>query len=65
VVKTGICGPLICKIALGEIHIFISAKLKAWDFAAAGIILNEVESINLFVPAVQTFMGFTEVRPIT
>lgn len=31
----------ICKIAAGEIQIYASARLKAWDFAAAGIILKE------------------------
>ncbi|MGB4438338.1 MAG: inositol monophosphatase family protein [Sedimentibacter sp.] len=31
----------ICKIASGEIQIYVSAKLKVWDFAAAGIILKE------------------------
>jgi myo-inositol-1(or 4)-monophosphatase len=40
--SSGVASLAICRIALGEIHIFISAKLKAWDFAAAGIILNEV-----------------------
>ncbi|MDI3477708.1 MAG: monophosphatase [Epulopiscium sp.] len=38
----GAASLAICKIALGELHIYISAKLRAWDFAAAGIILNEV-----------------------
>lgn len=38
----GAASLAICKIALGEIQVYISAKLKVWDFAAAGIILNEV-----------------------
>ncbi|MBA1335506.1 MAG: Inositol-1-monophosphatase [Firmicutes bacterium] len=38
----GVASLAICKIALGEIQVYISAKLKAWDFAAAGIILQEV-----------------------
>ena len=38
----GVASLAICKIALGEIQIYLSAKLKAWDFAAAGIFLNEV-----------------------
>ncbi|WP_051533946.1 inositol monophosphatase family protein [Desulfitibacter alkalitolerans] len=32
----------LCKIATGELNIYISTNLKSWDFAAAGIILNEV-----------------------
>jgi len=31
----------LCKIATGELNIYISTNLKFWDFAAAGIILNE------------------------
>jgi myo-inositol-1(or 4)-monophosphatase len=38
---SGVASLIMCRIALGEVHIFISAKLKAWDFAAAAIILNE------------------------
>jgi len=38
----GAASLAICKIALGEIQIYLSAKLKVWDFAAAGIVLNEV-----------------------
>ncbi|MFZ5944824.1 MAG: inositol monophosphatase family protein [Bacillota bacterium] len=52
----GAASLAICKIARGEIQIYLSAKLKAWDFAAAGIVLHEVggyydavskESLNL------------------
>ncbi|KAB2953454.1 inositol monophosphatase family protein [Heliorestis acidaminivorans] len=32
----------ICQIALGNIDIYISAKLKSWDFSAATIVLTEV-----------------------
>jgi myo-inositol-1(or 4)-monophosphatase len=38
----GVASLAICRIAVGEIHVFISAKLRSWDFAAAGIILEEV-----------------------
>lgn len=31
----------LCKIATGQLNIYISTNLKFWDFAAAGIILNE------------------------
>ncbi|MBS4032114.1 MAG: inositol monophosphatase [Clostridiales bacterium] len=38
----GAASLTICKIATGKIHMYVSAKIKAWDFAAAGILLSEV-----------------------
>ncbi|MDC7218429.1 MAG: inositol monophosphatase [Spirochaetales bacterium] len=38
----GSASLILCRIARGECHIYLSAKLSLWDYAAAGIILREV-----------------------
>jgi fructose-1,6-bisphosphatase/inositol monophosphatase family enzyme/predicted metal-dependent phosphoesterase TrpH len=41
----GVASLSICKIALGELQGYISAKLSLWDYAAAIIILKEVGGV--------------------
>ncbi|SKC47845.1 inositol monophosphatase family protein [Maledivibacter halophilus] len=45
----GTASLAICRIALGEIHAYLSAKLSLWDYAAASIILGELGGESSFI----------------
>lgn len=40
---SGVASIAICKVAAGQLSAYISAKLSIWDYAAAAIILSEMQ----------------------
>jgi len=54
----GVASIAICKVAAGQLNAYISAKLSIWDYAAAAIILREMQGDYCILSKLESALEF-------